>query len=226
VLGGIKIGSGLSIDGAGVVTAAGSTDASTLTSGTLPDARLSANVALAATVAALATGSTTAIDTIPRNVFSLGYVTTANNSTYLTFFTPQTTLTVGNITMSGGNVVATGLTTVVMALYTFDETTFTLVARTASDTSMFSVSGAMYTKPFDTATGYPASYTLQKGVRYGVALWIQGAGTFPNIAGLQAHPTIQNLAPRTCGRIAGTILQTTGTVFSTNNVTQIWSRLT
>ena len=227
VLGGIKIGSGLSIDGSGVVTASGgSTDASALTTGTLSDARLSANVALAATVATMNHGSATAIDTVARNIVGTAYQGTANNTIYWTFFTPQVTLTVGNISMCTGSIASTSLTAVIMALYTFDETTYTMVARTASDTTLFNATATVYTKPFDTATGYPATYTIQKGMRYGVGVWMQGSA-FPTLAGAGINPQVHALSPRACGlRGSQSSIPTTGTVFGGNVLSQIWSRLT
>jgi hypothetical protein len=204
----------------------GSTDASSLTTGTLADARLSANVAMAATVATMNHGSVTGIDTVPRNIVAAAYQGTSNNTIFWTFFTPQVTLTVGNISMCTGSIASTSLTAVIMALYTFDETTYTMVARTASDTTLFNATSTLYTKPFDTATGYPATYTLQKGVRYGVGLWMQGS-TFPTLAGAAINPQVSTLSPRASGyRGSQPSIPTTGTVFTGNNTSQIWSRLT
>jgi len=65
-------------------------------------------------------------------------------------------------------------------IYTRSGTTFTLVARTASDTTIFNANNTKYTRALDTTGGYPATYTLTAGVEYFVSL-IQVATTGASI---------------------------------------------
>jgi hypothetical protein len=71
----------------------------------------------------------------------------------------------------------------------------TLVARTASDTSLFAATRTAYTRSFDTAGGFPATYTLQAGTRYGVALLCIGT-TMPTIQGNSGLAEMSALTPR------------------------------
>jgi hypothetical protein len=222
VLGGIKIGSGLSIDGAGVVTAAGSTDASTLTSGTLPDERLSANVALAANVNAMF-HSGNGVDTLPRFVNIVNQ--TFNSVVFYTFFTAQRSVSVSAISVAcsfGGS----GFTSTRMALVSFDETTTTILARCASDTTLFTTTNTLYTRSFATAGGYPASYNLVAGNRYGVAL-LQVGGTTTGLYGLSLNNNfLSTTSPRICfyGAAVSGDIPATQTAFTQFNIA-FWARL-
>ena len=51
-------------------------------------------------------------------------------------------------------------------IYTRSGTTFTLVARTASDTTIFNATQTKYTRALDTTGGYPATYTMVAGTEY------------------------------------------------------------
>jgi hypothetical protein len=223
VLGGIKIGSGLSIDGSGVVTAAGATDASTLTTGTLADARLSSAVALAANVnATFHSGG--GVDTLPRFLNIVNQ--TLNSVVFYTFFTAQRSVSVTGITVAcsfGGS----GFTSTRMALVSFDETTTTILARCASDTTLFTTTNALYRRDFATAGGYPASYNLVAGTRYGVALF-QAGGSATGLFGFTmnqsfltatASPRISMYGAASSGDIPAT--QTSFTQWNT----PFWARL-
>jgi hypothetical protein len=62
---------------------------------------------------------------------------------------------------------ATSVPTLVrFGIYTRSGTTFTLVARTASDTTIFDTTQTKYTRALDTTGGYPATYTLTAGTEY------------------------------------------------------------
>jgi hypothetical protein len=152
---------------------AGSTDASTLTSGTLADGRLSANVALVSNVQSMlnqydASASTTYVETAPR-FFSSAAGTQVTGQGVWSFFTPLKTITINRIVFISGSA-ASGLTLARFALFTYDETTATMVARTDSDTTLFAAASTSYARALSTTGGYPASYTLQAGTRYGVAV--------------------------------------------------------
>ena len=51
-------------------------------------------------------------------------------------------------------------------IYTRSGTTFTLVARTASDTTIFNATQTKFTRALDTTGGYPATYTMVAGTEY------------------------------------------------------------
>ena len=89
-------------------------------------------------------------------------------TSYFTYFTPLTTATVGNISVSSAGTISTGATLIRFGLYTVNESTgaLTLVARTASDVTIFSAINTLYTRAFSVTGGYPSTYTLQQGTRY------------------------------------------------------------
>jgi len=96
--------------------------------------------------------------------------------TYLTALTPNADVTAGGIGVYS-SAAGSGLTIVRLGLYTFDGTTYTLVARTADVKASFNANNAFITSPFDTAGGYPASYNLVAGTLYYVG--ILEVGTTP-----------------------------------------------
>jgi hypothetical protein len=229
VLGGIKIGSGLSIDGSGVVTAAGTytlpnatvstlggvivgsglsvssgtlsanvtsvagrtgavtiassdvsglaasattnaLNADNISSGTLADARLSANVALVNNIIGAFQGYDAAnsfyyIETMPRIAAFSGNSQGSGGINFV-YFTPIKTVTVSSITFIG-TTASSNLTLCRFGLYTFDGTTVTLVASTTSETSstIFTTANTAYKRSFTSN----ATYTLVAGSRYAVA---------------------------------------------------------
>jgi len=113
-----------------------------------------------------------------------------------------------------------------MGLYTWDGTTLTLVARTASDTTLFTTSGTVYTRSFDNSTGgYPSSYALAAGVRYAVAVVVVASATGSLLAGNSPN-TLAGLSPRTQAARSGvTDLSTSVNSFQSTADTIIWARL-
>jgi len=95
---------------------------------------------------------------------------------------PYKNFTVSNISFTSGTIANTAATLVRFGIYTRSGTTFTLVARTASDTSIFSATGTKYTRALDTTGGYPATYTLTAGTEYWIS-FIVVATTVANILG-------------------------------------------
>ena len=178
--------------GGGIAT----TSASALVEGTLPDARLSANVVTATALLARFSMPTTAVETFPR--MSVSFLTATSGNALYSFFTPLTTVTVSQITMLSGLTAAAGLTLARMGLFTYDEAsgTATLVARCASDTTLFTNTRTAYTRSFDSSSGsFPSSYQLVAGTRYGIALLCVGT-TMPTIQGNSSFAEISALSPR------------------------------
>lgn len=169
--------------------------AATKLTGTIADARLSSNVPTLPGMMLAWGQSSTFVETVfrPQLVFS-GLTLTSGTVTF-SFFTPLFSLTVSQIAMNCGSTAASGLTLARMGLFTFNETTATLVAQTASDTTLFTATRTQYQRSFSTAGGFPSSYTLQAGVRYGVGVICVGT-TMPLIWGATPPFEILTLTPR------------------------------
>jgi hypothetical protein len=209
--------------GGGIAT----TSASDLTSGTLPDARLSGNVLFASALAARQHQATSFIDAVDRNFINTTAVP-VNNAIYLTFFTPAYTLTITQIAFAC-TTAASGVTLCRYGLYTADASgNATLVARTASDTTIFNSSNSVFTRSLDSSTGgYPSSYTLNAGTRYAVALCIAATNT-GSVSGALIPHVISALSPRVQGVRTGAneILTTQGSGQYNGSVGHAyWARL-
>jgi hypothetical protein len=161
------------------------------------------NVATVASLLPHLGGATSAADVYPRTEVTGGTITITSGNVIVVFFTPLQTITVSQITMvSGTSTAASGLTFAQMGLYTYNETTATLVARCASDTTLFTAINTAYTRSFNTTGGFPATYTLQAGLRYGVAILLIGT-TMPVLAGKGVPAGVLGLTPRTASTING-----------------------
>jgi hypothetical protein len=87
---------------------------------------------------------------------------------YHTRLIPHKDFTLSNISFT--SVAAASVPTLIrFGIYTRSGTTFTLVARTASDTSIFAAANTKYTRALNTTGGYPATYTLTAGTEYWVS---------------------------------------------------------
>jgi hypothetical protein len=177
--------------GGGIAT----TSASALVEGTLADARLSANVPLLPGLMLPWGQSGSFVETVFRPQLAFSGLTLVSGTISFQFFTPLFSITVSQIAMNCGSTAASGLTLARMGLFTFDETTATLVARTASDTTLFTTTRTQYARSFSTAGSFPSSYTLQAGVRYGVGVICVGT-TMPLIWGATPPFEILTLPPR------------------------------
>jgi hypothetical protein len=169
--------------------------ATDITSGTLSDARLSSSVVTTAAFLSRLSMPTAAVETFPR--MAVSFLGMTNGSALHSFFTPLTTVTVSQITMLSGATAAAGLTLARMGLFTYDESTgtATLVARCASDTTLFTATRTAYTRSFDTTGSFPSSYQLAAGSRYGIALLCVGT-TMPTIQGNSGLAEMSALLPR------------------------------
>jgi hypothetical protein len=209
-----------------VGTVAPVVSASDIATGTLDDARLSANVILGSALASRQHQTTSVIDVIDR-----AHVVTALSLTsgaiYWTFFTPSYSLTVSQIAIASSSS-SSGVTLARLGLYTADASgNCTLVARTASDTTFLNAGNTVFTRSLDTTGGYPATYTLAAGTRYAVAFIAVGSG----IASVQVasiQHTISLVTPRMQGvRTSNSDLvtsQTSGQYNASVN-SAIWCRL-
>jgi hypothetical protein len=75
-----------------------------------------------------------------------------------------------------GSTAASGLTVCRFGIYTRSGTTFTLVARTASDTKIFNATNTRFTRALNTTGGYPATYDFVAGNEYWVSMIVVGTG--------------------------------------------------
>lgn len=155
----------------------------------------------------------------------------SNGIFYATVFTSGRTFSASNITMicSTGGTDTGGTTTRRMGLYTVSGNTLTLVARTASDATLFNTTGTVYTKAFDTTGGYPASYTLVTGTSYAVgAIAYNTGGTFnaPTVSGVSTQAA-SLLTPYFIDfATSQTDLPTSRTLAASSLAASIWARLT
>ena len=194
--------------------------ANNITLGTIPDARLGSNVVLYSQLNTTLGQVSGVVDAMSRNDAAAG-VTASAGQALVAFFTPTTTVTISQITMGNGTgAVSAGLTLARMGLYTYptEGGTATLVARTASDTGLFATTNTTYTRSLDATGGYPTTYTLQSGTRYGVAYICVGT-TQPQLVGRVVLTAINGLSPRLSG--SSSVSQTDlPTSFTPNNNSQ------
>jgi hypothetical protein len=169
--------------------------------------------------------SATVVDVAPRVGNFTG--TPSSSTTYFTFFTPRTTTAVTSISVASASTQTTGQSLVRFGLYTIDGSgNATLVARTASDSTIFSALNTVYTRTFSTVGGYPSTYTLVAGTRYALGVVIVAATVGTVYTAFDNIPApLSTLAPRMTGLVAATSdLPTSATSYSTSTV-GIWGRL-
>lgn len=175
--------------------AAATTDASELTSGTLPDARLSANVVMTGDARLLAFDrdrSGSRYDIYNRG-FSSANIGPGAGRGILSFFSVPSDITISSlvaVTFSAAN--STGAFGR-MALYSFDGTTVTMLARTAADETLFNSSNTVFTRSLSPEGGYPEIITLTPGVRYALALYATHSITY---VGRNLNVVVSTLEPR------------------------------
>jgi hypothetical protein len=168
--------------------------------GTITDARLSSAVAMVSQLNTTLGQASGFVDAVSRVVCGYG-ITASAGQALIAFFTPTITVTVSQISMANGTgAVAAGLTLARMGIYTYptEGGTATLVARTASDTTLFAATNTTYTRSLDTTGGYPATYTLNAGTRYGVAYICVGT-TQPQLVGRVVPTAVGGVSPRLSG---------------------------
>jgi hypothetical protein len=130
---------------------------------------------------AVAYASTTRIGNMPNWV--LGSTTTGQSSgqIYHTRFIAERDFTVSNLSFLVGATASASLTAARFGIYTRSGSTFTLVARTASDTTIGNTINTRYTRALDTTGGYPATYNFVTGSEYWVSFIFVGT-TMPSLS--------------------------------------------
>jgi hypothetical protein len=204
------------------------TSASDLSNGTLADARLSSNVTVNSNLRWAMQASSNAIDWLPRGHGVIGAAGASSGLLNLAFFTAPTNSTVTTITFVSAGTATASLTLCKFALFTVSETitdgttltspTITMVAQTASDTTIGNISNTIYSRTFSTAGGYPASYNLVAGTRYAVGFLLVGttAGTWQ--AGTVSTGAFMRLPPMAAGNVTSlSDMPTSATTVSTGS---------
>lgn len=171
--------------------------AGSISTGTLADARLSSNIPTHTQLSARDNQPTGAIDLFPRGEGNIATTATVSGSFYLHCFTPAQSLTVSQISIGSGNTAAASATLIQFGLYSYNETTATLLARCDSDVTLFSAINTFYTRSFSTTGGYPSTYTLRAGTRYGIGVLVI-ATTMPTLTGKGVAAVMLGLNPRLC----------------------------
>jgi hypothetical protein len=171
------------------------TNAANISSGTLPDGRIPTALLLSAYQ------GTAAIETLPRFLGNTA-VTPGSGIAAVVFFTPLKTVTINTLSVYVSSTAGASVTLQRLGLYTVDDSTgnATLVARSASSTTMFNTTSQLVARSLDTAGGYPSSYTLQAGTRYGLAI-LQVATTAASFVGvgITTQGIGNNVTPRLYG---------------------------
>jgi hypothetical protein len=174
------------------------------------------------------------LDIMPR-MFASGTRLFGSGSVYVTTFTPLVDTVVTNIITycTTGGTDTGGTATRRMGLFTVDRTNtqVTLVARTASDATLWNTTGATYSRALSTTGGYPATYTLTAGTTYAVGVIAYNTGgTFgaPTVVGNAGLSTLINgLSPFVAGIVATqTDLPTAAATLTTVTANGPFARLT
>lgn len=130
--------------------------------------------------------------------------TLSSGSAVFTYLTPVKDLTITKISMVASAAASSGLTLARFGLWTAAANDdLTLVARSANDTTIFGVVNTVYERSLDTAGGFPASYTLLRGVRYAAGCLTVGT-TAGSVRGATAGTAaLAALPPRSSGSRTG-----------------------
>jgi hypothetical protein len=163
--------------------------------------------------------SSTAMDVFPRTQAATT-IAAISGRAWCTYVTTPYDLTVSQITFQGGATQSSGLTVARFGLYAGG----VLVAQTANDTTLFNTASTTYTRSFDTAGGFPATYTLTAGTRYGIAV-IQVGTTAGSLIGLTSNISLNALDPRIVG-ITNGAADLPATAPTANVASMIFARLT
>jgi hypothetical protein len=176
---------------------------------------------------------TNGLDIFPRFICSTAR-NLGNGTVYYSIFVPSKDITISNITCYSHSVTGLdvgGTTIRRMGIYSYNTSTqaVTLLGRTASDNTLFSVASTLYSRALNTTGGYPSSLTLTAGTSYAVGfIAYNTGGTFnqPQIVSILGQNGLQNIAPYYIGSQGSqTDLPSSGTV-SIGVSLGGWARLT
>jgi hypothetical protein len=204
--------------------------ASDISAGTLPDARLSSSVTRNENLRWAMQAPATAIDWLPRGHGTIGLTNATSGMLALAFFTAPYSITATTLTFVNAATATASLSLCRFALFTVSETitdsvtatspSITMVARTASDTTIGNVANTIYSRTFATAGGYPASYNIVGGTRYAVGLLIVGTTPGSWQAGTVTAGIYMRLPPMAAGAVTGlSEIPTSATSVSLGNFT-------
>jgi hypothetical protein len=115
-------------------------------------------------------GSSGIVATHPRSILTLSASVSTSQVLCHTLLRPHRDFTVGNIAFVSTSTASSGLTLCQFGIYTRSGSTFTKVAETASDTTLFNATHTKYTRALSDANGFPLTYTLAAGSEYYVSL--------------------------------------------------------
>lgn len=187
--------------------------AATKLTGTLDDARLSGSITRNDNLRWAMQANASSIDWFPRGHGSIGNASLTSGSLALAFFTAPYSMAATTLTFGSGGTATASLTLCRFALFTVSETitdsvtatlpVITLVARTASDTTIGSATNTMYSRSFSTAGGWPASYELVAGTRYAAGILVVGTTAGLWQAATTGSAALMRLPPMAAGVITG-----------------------
>lgn len=190
-----------------------SISANSITVGALSDERLSSNITRNDNLRWAMQANTSSIDWLPRGHGTLGTAIITSGQLVLAFFTAPYNMTATTLTFCSGGTATASLTLCRFALFTVSEAitdsvtgtspVITMVARTASDTTIGNVTNTLYSRTFNTTGGYPASYDLVAGTRYAAGIIVVGTTTGLWQAATISAGNIMRLPPMTAGVIGG-----------------------
>jgi hypothetical protein len=172
------------------------------------------------------------LDTAPRILVNASR-NLSNGVVYYSLFTPTENFTMTNFSVycTAAGTDSGGTTVRRMGLYTAtgtNNTTMTLVARTAADATLGNTVSTIYTRALNTTGGYPSTYSLTAGITYAFAIMAYNTGgTFgiPSFAGIQDQ--FPQLTPyRILTNSAQTDLPASSTAQSIGVASAVFSRLT
>lgn len=123
------------------------------------------------------------VENMPIHVAS-GQMTMSNGIIWMAYFTPSKGITVSKIGAIAKATAAAGTTLARMGLYDCSGATPNLLARTASDTTLFNTINTYNERAFNTTGGFPATVDLQPGKRYGFGFIVVGTTTAPVLNGI------------------------------------------
>jgi hypothetical protein len=139
------------------------------------------------------------VETLSRA--GLASTTGSSGRLWINYVTAPITTTISQLTVCSGDTAAVSCTLARMCVFTVaGDGSVTLAARTASQTTIGAATFTSYQFPLNTTGGFPATYTLEAGLRYGFG-FLQVAGTPMSISGM--FLTDSGAAPVPCRVIAG-----------------------